>query len=732
MSLLQGSLAALKTGQQTFANQYDKNRQRESLKIAREQQDNANADASRIARKDQARSLVGNINAAIGMGNEWNKTDGLALLEQRPDIAISMFNGADSEEYRKFTNEKGETVGATVVSVRKNEDGSYTPMVERFDTKAIVPMTTGRSAENTDVVKLSPEDVQSTLNARYQAAITDGGLENTSSFLAAGSSIQAVKAKEAALEKGIEKIQNQDERALFYQQVNSIDIEEEGALDALLDIYKSVGGDPEALKAESQQRADDLFYEKVEAEGGYPDGSLAQRLFENGVTREKWNALSPEEQQKVADELGDGQTIENIWDKTVGKSAAGATDIVMSPFEAGSAIWDDFKNSMVGRKLGLSELTDIPESDTDYSSTAPMIRTKARDANAQAVKASSSPITVNRVDAMFNGTPSNTGPGRVPKGTNVQGAAPTPADPVISPPPFELTANNVREAIMSKTSDPTDEQKAQIKNLLKAKGIDTDAQLEEAIKAKELNREQGLMLGWVLGATAEGDTNVKAGIAQGIANLIDRGDQEVGVLQQEQINSARSQAATAAATYQLEFAKFDGTQAEAIAQEGAAALLKMQQDLGLMDENGDPTAKDFKASDDEALKIARRIPGFIARLKRAKGPQEAQAGMLALNGMLGLYLQSKAASDPNGTLSGENWKDIFRQEPNGTVDFDTNNVRVAERNRAGKITKVAYVRDGVLSQAVTVSDLTGDEANVASLLITAAEQNSKNRKATSD
>ena len=274
MSLLAGSLAALQTGQQTFANQYDKNRQREALKINREQQDNYNADAARIARKDKARTTVGNINAAIGSGKEWNKTDGLTLLEQRPDLAVEMFNDDASQEYRKFTNENGETVGSTVVRVDKNADGSYTPMVERFDTKEIVPMTVGRSAENTDVVKLSPEDVENTINSRYQAAITDGGLENTSSFLSTAENIVANRAKQQALDLATQKIQNQDARAQFYQQINNIDIEEEGAIDALLDVYKSVGGDPEALKAEGQATANAIFAEKLEASDAFPEGSL--------------------------------------------------------------------------------------------------------------------------------------------------------------------------------------------------------------------------------------------------------------------------------------------------------------------------------------------------------------------------------------------------------------------------------------------------------------------------
>jgi len=727
MSLLEGSLAALQTGQQTFANQYDKRRQREALKINREQQDNYNAEAARIARKDKARSTVGNVNAAIGQGKEWNKTDGLALLEQRPELAIEMFNDDASQEYRKFTNENGETVGSTVVRVDKNADGSYTPMVERFDTKEIVPMTVGRSAENTAVVKLSPEDVQNTINSRYQAAITDGGLENTSSFLSTAQGIVANRAKQASLDLATQKIVNQDERAQFYQQINNIDIEEDGAVDALLSVFKSVGGDPEALKAEGQAAANEVFAQNLEKTDAFAEGSLGERLQAAGVTREKWEALTPEEQAEVAERLQAGQDKSKLFDETVGAVGARLYDLGTTPFEMAAEGFESLQKSWLGRKLGMSEVTDFNNESPNYGERV--------EANEAAIRRESTPITADRIDAMYNPPTTKTQPGRVPKGTGVGGPAPTPSDPVIAPPPFELTAENVRDAILKKTANPTDEQKTQINTFLKAKGIDNDAQLEAALKRGEINRQEGLMLGWVLGATAEGDTNVKAGIAQNIENLIDRGDQDVGTLQQAQLESAQaqgaaatSQAQTAYAKFQLENKRYDSTQAEALAQTGADAFLKIQQELGLMDENGEPTDNDFEANDSQTLKIARRIPGFTKRLMRAQGPLEAEAGMVALNGMLGLYMQAKAASDPNGILSGENFKDIFRPEPNGSIDFDANNVRVAEKNASGNVTKIAYVRDGVLSQAVTVSDLKADEASVAGLLIAAAKKNEENGK----
>jgi hypothetical protein len=59
------------------------------------------------------------------------------------------------------------------------------------------------------------------------------------------------------------------------------------------------------------------------------------------------------------------------------------------------------------------------------------------------------------------------------------------------------------------------------------------------------------------------------------------------------------------------------------------------------------------------------------------------------------------------------------------VDFDGNNIRVSARDKGGKVIEIAYVRGGVLSEAVSVKDLAKDEANVAALLIAAAEANAK-------
>jgi len=734
MSILEGSLAALQTGQQVFADQYTKNRQRQGLKISREQQDNANEQQALIRRKDDARTLVGGINAHFGsMGKEWNKTDGLALLEdpQAKQFAISMLNDSAMEKYREFTNEKDQRVGANIVDVIKNEDGSYTPMVKRSDTGEIVVMTEGRNADPMgNATKIDPTTMSGVLNSRYQAAVNDGGLESTGSFLASAAAITANMAKQDALDLAVTKIDDQAQLSQFGLQINSIDIEAPGAMKALLDVFKSLGGDADALVAKGQARSDELFLKEVEEGGGYPAGSLAERLVDNGVTREKWNGLTPEEKATVSERLSDGQSLGQLWDKTAGVIAAGTEDAVSAPFKAAGQVWDAFKISFIGRKLGLSELTDMPADSPNYFA--------ANEANDEEIAAGRKDITQGRVDVMLNGQPASaqsTG-GRTPKGTDVGGPASTTPDPVISPPSFTLTAENVQKAILEQTETPSEKQIATMDKFLKDRGIDNEAALAKAIEAGEINAQEGQMLAWVMGATAKGDTAVKAGVAQGISNLLNNGDQEVGTLQATQIRSAEAQgqaatrnAQTKLQDLQLKLQQYDMAAVGPMIESGDPVLLKMYQELGMIDKESttlaDATWTDtpFSGDEDDAVIISRLISGFIPKLKNAQGGVSAAAGMDIINPMLSLYLQSKANADPGGLFDGETYKDFFRKDADGTIDFDLNNVRVG-KTKNGKPTSIVYVdQEGVRSEALKVEDLQEDSKVIARLLITAAQKN---------
>jgi len=724
MSLAQGILAGVQGAQASFQNKADTTRKNQALQIQREQQDNQNTAANLITRKDDARQLVSQIDGHLSsVGAEpasWNKTDGLRLLQDRPELALQMLNDEGTERYKSFEAENGDMVGADIVEVRKNEDGSYTPWMKRRDTGAVVPMTEGRTADPKDPVqKISPQHLEKVMNARYQTAVGDGGLENTNSYLATADLITANMAQRETIDLALEKIEGQDQLTQFRAAVEDIDIEEEGALDALLSIYTSVGGDPDDLRARGQAKADARFAENQEEQGGIAPGSLQELLADKGITREKWESYDPAMKKTIAKRLGTSQDLRQLWDKTGGAVGAEVGDLMAQPGKAIGSAWDSIKTSAPGRFVGLSDIGDMPADSPDYN--------ESKNENRAEIAAQGRAISVDRIEGAFN-PQAQKGTGVTPKGTGL----PASSGPAITAPTFELSAQGVRDAIINSTSAPTDEQKAQVDEVLKANGIDTQAQLEQALKDQRINRQEGLKLAWVMSATNDGSTTQKAAMAQAMTNLVERGDQDVGTLQQAQLDSAEAQGRAATRNAQTNFEtaarqlrQFDNGQAKILAKEGEAALLKMHVELGLMDSDGNPTSNEFEADSDQSLKISRRIPSFIKRIKLAQGPQELAAGMTSLNGMVGLYMQAKAASDPNGIFSGETYKDIFRKEPKGSIDFDGSNIRVASRNKGGKVIEIAYVRDGVLSEAVSVKDLVADEANVAALLIAAAEANAK-------
>jgi len=714
MSLLDGGMLALKSGQQHFANQYDRNRQEATLQIAREQQDNANAEAQRLARKDEATQTVGAINSHFGkMGAQWNKTDATKLLAEKPELVLSMLNDAPSKKYREFINEEGNSVGAQIVKMIENDDKSYTPMVRRNDTGAIVPMTEGRSAENTPVVKLTKGNFENIVNSRYQAAIVDGGLENTGSFLATAEGIVANAAKQESLVLAAEELKDPDERAQFYAVLNDIDIEDPGATEELLKVYQSLGGDPEALRTAGQEKADALFAKQQEEAGENTAKTPAGRFLAGGDTQQRKGALGKNERELMnlygLADRSDFGLVEKIRDAIDEKGVSGLggksgyfkeqTDESL----AANTAAEDFYADKANMGFVAKALNRNPELLEEFNSLGPaeFLNKYKKDGGIEFPE-----MDPNNVGMFAN------------------------SKKLVPPAPFELTADNLKTAIIDGTSSPTADQADAIAGYLKDNGIDNDADLAEAIRLKKVNKKEGLMLAWVMGATAEGDTNVKSQIAQKITNLVERGDQDVGTLEQAQLESAvvQGQAAslTARAKYdevQFKLRKYDQEAVADIQLLGNTALDSVYKKLGLMDAEGEFTDDEFDGDEDDAKYISQAITKFIPRLKQAKGPVSAAAGMQYLNPMLSLYLQSQANADKAGIFGVETYKDFFRLNPDGTTDFDLANVRVA-KVKDGKPVSIAYVdQEGVRSQAVDIAAIQKDSKAVARLLVLAATTN---------
>ena len=725
MGLLDGGLLALQSGQQAFSNQYNTNRQREGLQIAREQQDISNDAAAVVARKDAARQNIGAVNAHFGQqGKQWNKTDAGRLLQERPDLINGMLNDAASERYRDFVNEDNIRVGAEVVKVIENDDGSYTPMVRRNDTGAIVPMTEGRSSENTPVVKLGRDQFNNVINSRYQAGIVDGGLENTGSYLATAKSLQNVQIKEEALALAVQQIQNVDELSQFYGVINDIDVDEDGATEALADILRSVGGDPEALQAAGEAKQAEEFAAQQEAAGEKPDAKTPLgRILSGGNTKQRQGPLGQNEKELMAlyglADRSDYAMVETIRDALDEKGVDWKGQVTGAfveqddeSYEANSEA-EAFYNDKKGVGAIAKALNRSPELLEEFNAIGPAAFLKKYQTTEEVEKLGGTE-TVKTV-AFPDLDQSNMGMMK---------------DKLVPPAPFKLSAENIKSAITNRTSDPSEEQKTAITTFLKSKGIDNDAKLKEAIANKEINREEGLMLAWVMGATAEGDTNIKTGIAQKITNLIDRDDQDVGTLEQAQLDSAvaqgRAAGVTAQAKYdevQFKLREFDLERTDTMIVKGQETLDKVYKRLGLMDDEGNLTDAEFDGDEEDAKFIARTINGFIPTLKLAGGPVSAQAGMQFLNPMLSLYLQSQANADKASLFSGETYKDFWRYNPDGTTDFDLGNVRVA-KVKNGEPVEIAYVDGkGVRSQAVPIRTILDDSPAVGRLLLVAAKAN---------
>ena len=701
----QGALRALQAGQASFSNQLNTNRQREQLSIQREQQDIQNEAAAVIQRKDDAKQLVGAIHGHLkDKGySDWSTVPAAELLTDRPELVLGMLNDAQTNEYRKFENEKGELVGSTIVEMRKNQDNTFTPMVKRGDTGEVVPMTVGRNTDpNGKIQTITAGELQSQVNSRYQAATGDGGLENTNSLLAGADATIAYEARKQALDLGVEKLREQgaDQSQLtqFGGLVNGIDLQSETAKDDLLKILASVGGDAEAVQAEGQARADALFAEKEAAYG--PQTEFGRTINPTGT-----EAVGPNTQDRMdLNGITDRRELDFISD--------------MQKTIAGSDI------GKMGNKSGYFRKQS--EADYDANSAAETFYGKNETAIGKALYRNSD------LKAEFD----ELGPKDfATKYKDVDLKTLIPAGPaqtmsIATAPTFALTPENIKQAIMTQTENPTAEQKSQISAFLTSKGVKTEADLTAALKAQEINEQDGQMIAWVMGATHSGNTAQKAALAQKLTNGIVRGDQEVGLYQQAQLEGSRAQGAAATRNAQTNYMKamqesrkYDQEAVGNMLEVGEKALNEVYTQLGLLDEDGKETGDNFDGDEDDAKFISRKIMAFIPRLKSAQGPVSGQAGMDFLNPMLSLYLQAQANADKASLFNSETYADFFRKNPDGNTDFDLQNVQFGKVVNGKPVSLVYMDQAGVRSQEVPIRTIQKDNKVIAKLLVTAAAAN---------
>jgi hypothetical protein len=673
-----------------------------SIRIAREQQDIANYQQKQVQLKDTAKDVVGSIDGHFGAQgfSDYRSKPWAKLIDEAPEIAAKLAN--TKPDFTNFKNEDGDNVTAEVVGFDKREvDGQnvYVPMVKRRDTGQVVPMTVGRSADANDpVVQMSEDDLKDNMDGLWRGAVKNGGYQNDMSHLVGRESVVDAREEKlvrdrsvaTSLSEGILQTVGSDSsitpqaKTEFGNLVLGIEDPEE-----LKKIAVAQGIDVDALVAEGQAAAD------AEIGATAPEGSLEKLLFEQGVTREVWENSDPEKRKLIVKRLNEEQDWGAFKDKTVGRVMAQWEELVTFPFDQIANLGNSIAESKFGRRVGLSDLTDDP---------APTRQNKAVSEKEQEINRQKGMRTEEEVGSSFS----------------------TPA-------PFELTTENLQKAILDGTNQPTAEQQKEMVSFLDSKGIKTMADFEQQVIENKIADNDARMVAFVASMSHDGTAQQKDQVAQGLMNLIERGSMDTTQVQQASIDDAKSarrnaqySAETAREQLRFDMQKYDDEAIPGVLEDAENLYNKVAKTAGLMDEEGNFTNDDFNASGDEAIIMGREITKYMG-LKgfKAMGPKSLEAHLAGMKASVGLYVQALANDDKNGFFTKTNMLDFFRPDAVGAQAFDLRQLRVGSV-KDGKPQSIAYVGpDGVVSQTVPLAEIQREHPQLARIVLTAAEANSK-------
>jgi len=628
-------------------------------------------------------------------------------------------------KYNQFQNEQGEQVGARVTGYRKNEDGTYTPMVQRLDTGAIVPMTQNRTAESDDmIVTLDRATLNRQLRGRWEEGITKGGLINNQGILAAydpgtyradhlrGATVGAILDGAANIPQLANDPKSKTE---FAAMINSID-----DINELGSYYEAINGEGsfQEFQAAAEEEAKDAFYKSRPKSDPNVPGSTAKLLADNGITKEKWDSYSKEQRSDVLATLKKKKGVQVLARDTAGLATAKMADLVAGNWNDMVDWADEIRGSTTGRAvLSFLGLQDIDwEKPADRSSTPyeDDVRAAQKEAGSDSGRSpgfyqrlGDPQLTANQVESVLDNQP--------PKWV---------ADP-----------KAVKQAIINETADPTQDQVTQINKLLTEKNIDSTPKLQQAVAQDQITPADALTAAWVVAMTTEGDTQKKVNAYQSLVNFVERGATDLTKYQAESLDDAKEKNMIAwdRQNYNWQQLKTQNQRnQDKTAKQGLEEADAFQKSaykiFGLNPEKDPETGEldfEFEPTDEQLTEVARLFPGYRLKLKNAvlaNQPVRANTLLQGMNPVLSLYLQGRA--DEN-----QGWFDSLWTEDIGTGqlgDFDLTRVRIAKTDDDGLPTHIAYLDAGGAGQAgdtVKISDIRKDDKWVADLLTQAAVTN---------
>ncbi len=599
---------------------------------------------------------------SYGLGDPTTINDPVALAQERPELVQDMLDRHKKYQFAVIDGERVEidVIGFTVT------DTAVIPRIANAETgEELTPTVGGTNADTDTVLMQSHEQFSKLLNNELVSALNNGGDKSSvyqSSLVRMGGLTAAQeqrreeqKLRDNLIAENTSQYANSAEATRAY-----LGIVNNASMDELLEIYKDQGGDPAAL-------------EEAQATDKDADRSQLDRTINPMGDR----AVGPATQQRM---------------DMLGMTRTGEYDLMQEIRRTTSDI----------RSAGGASGFMDNQSEEDYKLNTAAEKWYDENTNDLAIKMFANPAIKAKFDELK--------PAEFFRqyGVDTDGGQVDPKNMLssIQPPPFELTRESVIAAITDQTKQPTQEQRMDMVQFLKEKGLVTDAKFREGIANGTLPSDEALAAIWTAASFSPGTPAERVARAQELTNLAVRGDTKVGVAQQNVMDEraltreANVKSAAAVATAKVE----------------ATELKKAQADAEDYTEKFQTLITGQEPSKEQATAVSRSLPGMFRKLKQAKSPAAKRELLSAINPALSTILQGNAVK----VGAWEKFTGLFNDDVDlGQVsDFNLEFVRMGDDN-----TIVYAPPGGQAGKPVPLSLLMDTDANVAKLLKLAAQIN---------
>jgi hypothetical protein len=597
-------------------------------------------------------------------------------MENHSELAASLFS---RQAAYQFTMIDGEKVDIDVVGFDVTDTSVVPRLVIASGPRAgeRVPPTTGATNDPNDdkIAAMNHATAAKLMQNSMVSVISNGG--STSKAFQAKMSTNAAMAAENSGEVSAQVLRDKIERQVSLQQMNDpalardflVQVGMTDDYDELLELYKTVGGDPAELEAEEEARNG-----KETASSQTPFG----------------RALNPTGEQYVG--RGIGEQMGQLDLRTEGQ------------LDAYNWLKNEISSSDIASKGGKSGYLFASQSDEDYKT------------NTAAEKFFDNDLNTAHIARVIDGNPTakqkfaEMGPAKflATYGTDTEG---NPVDAkdiggTITPPPFNLDIDTIKAAIADESKRATPEQKEQMVEFLTGKDIRSQEDFDAMVAAGKLTEQEAIEAVWVAQAwsTASNSTAIannqidvikRAGLTPAQAQTVRTNDQKRQALRDDNARKARAKV-VAAEVVKADTAADTHTEKFVELTKGKTPSQKLNEELSAS------------------------LRGPLARLKSAKSRPAKQALVDAINPTLSFILQGEAAKNPS--LLGWLWEVATPGEQEvgaGQVgDFNLNYVRNSDDG------DLVYVGpNGVAGEAISRKDLEAMDVNIYKMLKLAADLN---------